>query len=176
MLQRFTQVGEFYVMSKPDGADKPGAADLLIYDEESDRHVKISYKDALIATGLVKADLSKKAGIANVALEGGGDLDTWITAAAAIAGGTMTGNDAPIVLARPFIEHAMLSAVLTVSGGDTGATIFGPSDMQISVRFEPQPRTGSLPCLTRFCSVVSLGRPTPPSRRLKVTTRATSRP
>ena len=31
----------------------------------------------------------------------------------------------------------MLSAVVAVSGGDTGATIFGPSDMQISVRTRP---------------------------------------
>ena len=29
----------------------------------------------------------------------------------------------------------MLSAILTVSGQDTGATLFGPSDMQISVSF-----------------------------------------
>lgn len=151
MLQRFTQVGEFYVMSKPEGADKAGAADLIIYDEESDRHVKISYKDALIATGLVKADFAKKDGIANFPLEGGGDLDTWLKNAAAIAGGDMSGDDAPIVLARPFIEHAMLSAVLTVSGGDTGATIFGPSDMQISVRLNPNPAQD--PCPASLVSV-----------------------
>ena len=32
-----------------------------------------------------------------------------------------------MIVARPFIEHAMLSAVLAVSGSDTGATCFGPS-------------------------------------------------
>jgi len=37
-----------------------------------------------------------------------------------------------IVIARPFIEHLMLSAIVTVSGRDTGATLFGPADMQIS--------------------------------------------
>ena len=37
-----------------------------------------------------------------------------------------------IVIARPFIEHLMLSAVVTVAGKDTGATLFGPADMQIS--------------------------------------------
>ena len=37
-----------------------------------------------------------------------------------------------IVIARPFIEHLMMSAVATVSGRDTGATLFGPADMQIS--------------------------------------------
>jgi hypothetical protein len=36
------------------------------------------------------------------------------------------------VMTRPFIEHLMMSAVMTVSGRDTGAMLFGPSDMQIS--------------------------------------------
>jgi len=37
-----------------------------------------------------------------------------------------------VVLARPFIEHTMLSMVMAVSGRDTGAMLYGPSDMQIS--------------------------------------------
>ena len=37
-----------------------------------------------------------------------------------------------LVIARPFIEHAMLSAIVTVAGGDTGNTLFGPADMQVS--------------------------------------------
>ena len=37
-----------------------------------------------------------------------------------------------ITLVRPFIEHLMMSTVCTVSGRDTGATLFGPADMQIS--------------------------------------------
>jgi hypothetical protein len=37
-----------------------------------------------------------------------------------------------ITIARPFIEHTMLSAVVTVAGRDTGATLFGPADMQVS--------------------------------------------
>ena len=32
-----------------------------------------------------------------------------------------------IVIARPFIEHLMLSAVVAVAGRDTGATLFGPA-------------------------------------------------
>ena len=32
-----------------------------------------------------------------------------------------------LVVARPFIEHLMLSAIVTVSGRDTGATLFGPA-------------------------------------------------
>jgi hypothetical protein len=168
MLQRFTQVGEFYVMTKPDGAvdGMKGAASLLIFDEEADRHVKISYMDALYATGLVvpedasaspaqmdpkslKTGGTLKDGTAiaanagayqtaagnDIILEGGTKLEDWVTGAIALAiadrdgGGMTAAGNYPIVLARPFIEHAMLSAVLTVSGGDTGATIFGPSDM-----------------------------------------------
>ena len=37
-----------------------------------------------------------------------------------------------IVLARPFIEHRMHSAIVAVSGADTGRTLFGPADMQLS--------------------------------------------
>ena len=37
-----------------------------------------------------------------------------------------------IIVARPFIEHSMLSAVMTVAGSDTGNTLFGPADMQLS--------------------------------------------
>jgi hypothetical protein len=36
------------------------------------------------------------------------------------------------VVTRPFIEHMMMSAIMTVSGRETGAMLFGPSDMQIS--------------------------------------------
>lgn len=32
-----------------------------------------------------------------------------------------------IVVARPFIEHLMMSAIVTVAGRDTGATLFGPA-------------------------------------------------
>ena len=35
-----------------------------------------------------------------------------------------------ITIARPFIEHHMLSAVAAVSGRDTGATLYGPADMR----------------------------------------------
>jgi hypothetical protein len=32
-----------------------------------------------------------------------------------------------IVIARPFIEHLMLSSIVAVAGRDTGATLFGPA-------------------------------------------------
>jgi hypothetical protein len=37
-----------------------------------------------------------------------------------------------IVVARPFIEHTMHNVIMAVSGRDTGATLFGPADMQLS--------------------------------------------
>ena len=146
MLQRFTQVGEFYVMSPPTNPpeeDKVGAMDVLIYDEESDRHVKITwesalehccYNDARAADGDADPVIGKKKNGSPM------KLSEWKDAAEAWSGLNKKWVQATadstepvcIVLARPFIEHAMLSAVLTVSGGDTGATIFGPSDMQAS--------------------------------------------
>tara|TARA_B110000971_G_C20018788_1_gene505243 strand:- start:141 stop:692 length:552 start_codon:yes stop_codon:yes gene_type:complete len=152
MLQRFTQVGEFYVMSKPSVPPKltqMGWMDILIYDEESDRHVKITYRQALIATGAftvaVNGDLVIQGPfVGTTIMTGGMTLEEYRAAAerllkrneAAVTDVALFAAyvDAPVVLARPFIEHAMLSAVLAVSGSDTGATIFGPSDMQARVR------------------------------------------
>ena len=149
MLERFSQVGEHYIMRVPDGVDLnedfKGVADILIYDEERDVHVKISWADALKATGVAAAN-----GIATTTTDAQGNsvdvelegitLVRWKVAADAIANGTIGENgptqdeikNCAICIARPFIEHAMLSAILTVSGQDTGATIFGPSDMQVS--------------------------------------------
>jgi hypothetical protein len=195
MLQRFSQVGEFYVMSKPHGTrdNQQGFMDVLIYDEESDRHVKIDYEDALKATGLFdwnlgsatirgtfKAELVRLKTAApadipaiqtalngllgdgkehvNVAIKmgtAGKTLGEWMHDALELMEANNSGKgskvvtDAPIVIARPFIEHAMLSAVLAVAGADTGATIFGPSDMQISANtsvktiegYDAHPRT-----------------------------------
>ena len=158
MLQRFSQVGEFYVMAKPDGVKigSKGFMDIVIFDEESDRHVKITYEQALESTGLFEFDGTGNApgwivknGVdpaKNIYVDPSGDAAKSVTIGAFAAAATelskqnlegaeaglSSATDAPIVIARPFIEHAMLSAVLTVSGGDTGATIFGPSDMQAS--------------------------------------------
>ena len=46
-----------------------------------------------------------------------------------------------IVIARPFIEHLMLSAIVTVAGRDTGATLFGPADMLVHTSPPRQPRS-----------------------------------
>jgi hypothetical protein len=90
MLQRSTQIGEYYVCPK---------AGVVIYDEEQDKLVKIEQADA----------------------EAAGDV-------------TAPGDDddTALIIVRPFIEHTMMSAVMAVAGRDTGATLFGPADMQIS--------------------------------------------
>lgn len=162
--------------------------DIMIYDEESDRHVHIPFAQALAATcygdgvlgdlfnlagmtddaaakfvasrAVVDAALTA-AGAAFVAAPAGYGAATvpanptdfkalGTAAAAAAAAGTDKGQaldcagavlacvlngvwvPAEIVIARPFIEHLMLSAVVCVAGRDTGATLFGPADMQIS--------------------------------------------
>lgn len=106
MLQRFTQVGEFYIVEK--------GKDISIYDEECDKYKTITYNEALAASCVdsVKA--------ANAGDDANGNPKFNHTA------------DDPIVIVRPFIEHAMLSAVLAVSGSETGATCFGPSGIRLS--------------------------------------------
>jgi hypothetical protein len=140
MLQRFSQVGEHYIMSAPDVADDTeGSADILIYDEERDVHVKITFKDAAVATGLFDAAGTVKTTAAGKpndtdTLAGGLQFSDYAAGVKDIIEKKYKSANAKkvaICLARPFIEHAMLSAVLTVSGQDTGATIFGPSDMQV---------------------------------------------
>jgi hypothetical protein len=57
MLQRSTQVGEFYRMSPPrvwDATKKlpPTYMDIVVYDEEHDKHVHITLLEALLAAGI----------------------------------------------------------------------------------------------------------------------------
>jgi len=54
-----------------------------------------------------------------------------------------------IIIARPFIEHLMMSAIMAVSGRDTGATLFGPADMQISANTSVKTIEGHYTCHTK---------------------------
>ena len=204
MLQRYSQVGEYYTMQAPatlsDNAEKnKGFMDILIYDEERDTHARITYEEALLATGLfgpgptvpdqppaLPATLAgddKKMDDSDGAMT----VQEWVTAAAALNKASKAGTaptdaqrKAVLCVARPFIEHSMLSAILCVAGADTGATLFGPSDMRT-----PRIRCRThVPCVEQrqphqrwncFLRVSSQrSRPTRRSRQLKVTTRATS--
>ena len=184
---------------------------LRIYDEESDRHVHISFLQALAATCYgqregprgdlfdlanlkskkveekleknesenanepttysqdywvdlgTKAVKSDKAGEANAekaivdALEAAIKANMWVPV--------------EIVIARPFIEHLMLSAIVTVGGRDTGATLFGPADMYECLRFEPKCCRRLHCCGAQHIFVFALAgksRPTRRSRRSRV--------
>lgn len=168
MLSRSTQVGEFYVMRPPPFPPKAGVTgfmDIFLYDEEGDRHVRISWKDALKATGAVYLVATKGGtsmpGVPGFEHDAGGytkggkgpavggattdpdkfeswyghakwleyvnekgfkeaEYDDWKAA-------YMEKKGIYIVIAKPFIEHLMHSAIAMVSGRDTGATLFGPA-------------------------------------------------
>lgn len=176
MLTRNTQVGEFYYMHPPKnvtGAWKPGMCNMILYDEEADKHVTITWDQAMQATmvadngsvdgtfpstatppnmsGPTAAKTTKdwydlanawnqlNRGIKISALASAGiaadsadppSQDQMNAAYKALSNAT---NEVPyIAVTRPFIEHMMHSVILTVAGRDTGATLFGPSDMQLS--------------------------------------------
>ena len=203
----------------------PALADIMIYDEESDRHVHIPFEQALYATGLgggitgdvfgwsklqdhdIKkidesllkpphgrpdadavgptTDLIAGAGLSSTmptngeALKRiGAELDDKLQvsanmcfnvvsiARAFVAAGVWLPVE--IVIARPFIEHLMLSAIVAVAGRDTGATLFGPADMSVARRLNA--RTQPRPCAACYLHALPwmfAGRslPTPPSRQ-----------
>ena len=154
MLTRNSQIGEFYVMMPPqtepmgdpkDNSRFKNTCDLLIFCEESDKHVRISWEDAMKATMITDEtsspaadDLIRSDAANDVDMAGGMKLSAWMAAAKRIDAfnkGTKTwaelndsnvaggkALDCRIVLARPFVEHMMHSAILAVSGRSTGAT------------------------------------------------------
>ena len=140
MLTRSSQIGEFYTMMPPQVMPTGGkgsnlhTADMLIYDEESDKHVRITWRDALEAT-LVNAKGAGNAPVlGNPGVSKGHsgvlELSDWIAKAESIAkysSGVDENGDAVevaddawqnlvntgaldirIVVARPFIEHLMV--------------------------------------------------------------------
>lgn len=143
MLQRSTQVGEFYRMSPPPVYDenKPLPAtymDILVYNEEADKLQHITFAEALHACCLEDID-----GGVNIFSMTQADFKTSkkhaetlthaldLTSLEGIVAAVKAGVWVPvcITIARPFIEHLMVSSIATVSGRDTGATLFGPADM-----------------------------------------------
>jgi len=192
MLQRSSQVGEFYRMSPPPVFNAsqrlpPSYMDIMIYDEESDRHIHIPFEQAMKATGYgapggPTGDIFKLAGVsaADVAKAnthatttekfGGGAVAAYagtnfaaivalpkatpancLAIATALEAFVAAGCWCPveIVIARPFIEHLMMSAIITVAGRDTGATLFGPADMQISANTSVKTIEGHYTCHTK---------------------------
>tara|TARA_B110000902_G_scaffold41353_1_gene44711 strand:- start:659 stop:2062 length:1404 start_codon:yes stop_codon:yes gene_type:complete len=199
MLQRSSQVGEFYRMMPPAvwNASKllPGQyMDLLIYDEETDQLKHIDFEQALHATGVVnvgsvtslmgfanerelKDAINTQAGVApggnpwlnaNDGLTANSTSEDRAEAAADVAFEALSVANTPagvatiiaavkagiwmplcITICRPFMEHLMMSCVATVSGRDTGATLFGPADMQISANTSVKTIEGHYTCHTK---------------------------
>jgi len=158
MLTRNSQIGEFYVMSPPQippqGKSGMYTCDIMIFDEERDSHVRVSWNEALKASlcsggedNGTPSDFLKEHG-ANKSLVTGAKtkktFNEWAKAAAGWATynaaedndyattAATHGIDVRIIVARPFIEHTMHNVIMAVSGRDTGATLFGPADMQLS--------------------------------------------
>ena len=151
MLQRTTQCGEFYRMRSPpiDPGKmlQPNYLDIVIFDEESDMLVHISFEDACNALGLAFDDVKELWGLTGLAASWS-DLFEKINPKGKDAVPTFFGK-INLVIARPFIEHRMMSAVMTVAGRDTGATLFGPADMQISANTSVKTIEGHYTCHTK---------------------------
>lgn len=200
MLQRSTQVGEYYRMAAPKVWDAeaglpPHYMDIVIYDEEQDKHVHITFAEALRAAthgatnvntpaagtgpaggffGSATADgFQDKAVKAHGQGKGAVCEDTVVEIIKQVSGTPADPTattpvlavkpkwiPAEIIIARPFIEHLMMSAVLAVAGRDTGATLFGPADMQISANTSVKTIEGMQTChlrtLVLFCSTTLL--------------------
>lgn len=184
MLQRSTQVGEFYRMAPPKNVtdDLPAHyMDIVIYDEEMDKHVHITLAEALYAAmpagatlangepfnffGGTQPELEAKVASAKgpapcaelykrVNDANGNPVWGQMKNAEEIVAAMKAEPSVPyfpgeIIIARPFIEHLMMSAIMTVSGRDTGATLFGPADMQISANTSVKTIEGHYTCHTK---------------------------
>ena len=123
MLTRSSQIGEFYILSPPQVKPENGqyTCDALIYDEESDRHVRIQWGDALDACCIDGKDNVQDDGV-STATEmtnptdkmDDATLEKWYEACDAWrkvneADGPVDDwdgldKDVRIVVARPFIE------------------------------------------------------------------------
>ena len=115
---RNSQVGEFYVLQPPQVPPEAGrekfTCDILVYDEESDRHVRITWGQALDACCIGNGIADNTVMSHPTDGMGGNTLAEWLVAAEAIrdfneGGGTAYAaidTSIRIVVARPFIECA----------------------------------------------------------------------
>ena len=147
---------------------------IMIYDEERDQLRHITFERALYACTLLAADsldekpftdlqtnpettskyaeMIAKIGVLTKAKEASDDDASLKTERKAVLDElkrlVSKGIYVPvcITIARPFIEHTMLSAVVTVAGRGTGATLFGPADMQVSANTSVKTIEGHYTC------------------------------
>ena len=203
MLTRATQIGEFYIMGPPVAPPMTPTSnfmDVMIYDEEGDKHVVVTFEEAFLATCIhgvpqqgpannqvypdIETNLTTEQWIEAAEKwewlnKHGGNLepeefrehyaycmgklqnpppDPNIVTNQGVDQISQNGMASPIyiVLVRPFIEHLMHSAILTVSGRDTGATLFGPADMQISANTQVKTIEGCLRSISTLCTAFFL--------------------
>ena len=107
-------------------------ADIIIYDEEADKHVHIPFEKACAAAGLTGAAAIADGDERTAAMPGWCSSKAKTTAAINNSKSGTYQSGVCVVIVRPFIEHLMMSAVMTVAGRDTGATLFGPAGKPFS--------------------------------------------
>lgn len=78
---------------------------------------------------------------------GGGVAEALKTIATMVQAGTWI--PLRLVVTRPFIEHEMFSAIMMVGGADTGNTLLGPSDFQVSANTTVKTIEGHYTCHTK---------------------------
>lgn len=166
LLLRNSQVGEYYVL-------RAGEPHIVIYDEKHDQFRKVMKKNAALACCIeevykfVQANNGTALSYDETLMElFGYDKATWKpvdTDLSAIDISTEAefkkaiqpavieklANNFDIVIVRPYIEHTTASAVLTVAGNDTGCTLFGIADMQISANTNNKTILGHYTCNTK---------------------------
>ena len=179
MLQRNTQVGEFYRMRAPSikwpkgkEAGHENYLDIVIYNEDSDMHVHIPFEEALKASCIFD-DTATDSTKGPWVKPGTNDYYTKKELIDGAADGTWMAVS--LVIARPFIEHRMMSAIMAVAGSDTGATLFGPAGARWRLSGPcmhlPSPRPSH--SVSRLRSQTCRSRRTRRSRRSRAITRAT---
>lgn len=120
MLTRSSQVGEFYIMMAPQvppmGDSTKYTADMMIYDEEKDQHVRIPWADALGACCVDNLDPNTPVSCGNgetMSLanwkDAADEVTTYNNGEKAWAQLSENAKKVRIVVARPFIEHLMVS-------------------------------------------------------------------
>lgn len=122
----------------------PILQDIMIYDEETDQLKHISFSQAARACGFgvegtafaehigweaaraVPGTIVQPVGVDNAVYA---KVNKPAPTLLEIIEGVEAGIHLPvcITIARPFIEHLMMSCIACVSGRDTGATLFGPA-------------------------------------------------
>ena len=68
MLTRNSQIGEFYVMSPPQVPPQDGGlytCDIMIFDEERDTHVRVSWNEAVKATLCSAQEAARTSGLSH---------------------------------------------------------------------------------------------------------------